>query len=105
MAEDSLADNGLVDRECPAGGSGDERGEFGESPGIDAKSLAEREPQGHDHFFQRGISGPLAQAVDSDIDAPGAGHRGGERVGGGHAQVIMGVEAQRQPRHACCGGP
>ena len=62
--DDRLA---LIDR--PAGRRGHQRRELGQAAGVDAGTNMAREPQGHDDFFQRRVAGPLAQAVDRDIDA------------------------------------
>ncbi len=46
---------------------------------------------GHDHLFQRGVSGALADAVHGDFDLPGAVHDAGEAVSRGKAKIVVTV--------------
>ena len=48
--------------------------------------------QRHDHFFQRGVAGPLADAVDGHFGLARAGLQPGQGVGGGQAQVVVAVD-------------
>ena len=48
---------------------------------------------GHHDFLERGVAGALAQAVDGALDLRGAVLDAGQRKRGGHAQVVVGVDA------------
>jgi len=64
--------------------------------GVDAgRQLVEVLPraEGHDHLFERCVSGPLADAVDRALDLSGATPGGGERVRHGETEVVMAVDA------------
>ena len=50
--------------------------------------------QGHDHLFERGVAGPLAQAVDGAFDLGRAALDAGQGVGHGQAQVIVAVDRE-----------
>ena len=47
----------------------------------------------HDHLFHRGVAGALADAVDGALDLARAVAHGGQRVGDGHAEVVVAVRA------------
>ena len=47
--------------------------------------------QGHDHLFQGGVAGPLAEAVDGGVHIQGPGLDAGQRVRRRHAEVVVGV--------------
>jgi hypothetical protein len=67
--------------------------------GIDAGGAGEHVLPGmhrHDDFFQRGIAGALAEAIDGAFDLACPRHHGGEAVGHGQAQVVM---AMHRPDH------
>ena len=51
----------------------------------------------HDHLFQRGVARPLADAVDRDLDLSRAVAHAGQRVGRGHAQVVVAVHRDDGP--------
>ena len=40
-----------------------------------------------------GVAGALAEAVDGDLDLPGAGLDAGQRVGRGEAEIVVAVGA------------
>lgn len=44
----------------------------------------------HD-FLQRRLAGTLTEAVDGGIQMRGAGLRSGQRIGLGHAEIVMGM--------------
>ncbi len=52
------------------------------------------EPQ--DHLFQRRIAGALPQAVDRGVDVGGTAAHRRQGVGGGQAEVIVGMHLQFQ---------
>ena len=56
------------------------------------------------HFFQRRIAGALAQAVHRGVGVGGAAATGGQGVGGGQAQVVVGVDFNLQPAGRAQGG-
>ena len=44
----------------------------------------------HHHLLERGVAGPLSQAVDRALDLPRAAEcHAGERVGDGHAEIVV----------------
>ncbi len=45
----------------------------------------------HHDFFESGIARALADAVDGALDLPRARANGGQRIGDGHAEIIMAV--------------
>lgn len=52
--------------------------------------------EGHDDFFEGGIAGAFAEAVDGHGEGGCAGLIGGEGVGGGEAEVIVAVEFEEE---------
>src|SRR5690606_14261200 len=44
---------------------------------------------GHDDFFEGGVAGAFADAVDGAFDLPGAAARGGQGVRHGQAEVVV----------------
>ena len=59
--------------------------------------------EGHHHFFERAVAGPLAEAVDRALDLPGAVLDGRQAVGHGEAEVVVAVDADDRAvdvRHA-----
>ena len=46
----------------------------------------------HDDLLERGVAGALAQAIDGALDLAGAVLHALEGKGGGHAQVVVGVD-------------
>ncbi len=47
--------------------------------------------QCHDNFFERGVSGPFPNPVNSDLRLPGSGHQSGQGIRGRQAQVVVAV--------------
>src|SRR3954466_14236645 len=45
--------------------------------------------QRHDDFFQRAVTGALADAVDGALDLARSRDHGREAVGDGHAEIVM----------------
>ena len=89
-----VADNRLVARHEAA----DHRGKLAryriELARVDAGVQAEQVAAGfqrHDDFFQRGISGALADAADRAFDLARAGAYRGQAVGHGQAEVVVAV--------------
>src|SRR6204780_5216661 len=56
--------------------------------------------QRHDNFFQRRISGALADAVDGAFDLAGAGGYRGQRIGDREAKIVVAMRAQHYLRMA-----
>jgi hypothetical protein len=50
--------------------------------------------QGHDDFFQGGVAGAFADAVDGAFDLAGAVLDRGQRIGHGQAQVVVAMRGQ-----------
>ena len=48
--------------------------------------------QRHDDLFERGIAGPLAEAVDRAFDLARAGADGGQRIGDGQAEIVVAMD-------------
>ena len=65
--------------------------------GVDAdvvgQHVAARLDRHHD-LFQRGVAGPLADAVDGAFDLPAAGADAGQRVGHRQAEVVVAVDGE-----------
>ena len=98
-----LADDGLVVLDRKAGDGRDIPAGAGDVLGLDAR--LEEQPvaahlQGHDDFLEGGIAGPLAHAVDRDLDLPGAALHAGQAVGDGQAQVVVAVGGEDDPVRA-----
>ena len=51
--------------------------------------------QDHDHFFQRCIARPFANAINRAFDLAGALLHAGDRIGSGQSQVVMAVGGER----------
>jgi hypothetical protein len=47
----------------------------------------------HDDFFERGVSGPLAEPVDGDLDLPGPAAHARQRIGDRQTEVVVTVRA------------
>ena len=61
----------------------------------------------HDDLFERGVAGPLADAVDRAFDLARAGPDTGQGVGDGHAEVVVamhGVDGLVGVRHPLLNG-
>ena len=48
----------------------------------------------HHDLFERGVAGPLADAVDGAFDLPRAGVDAGQRVGHRHAEIVVAVHRE-----------
>ena len=48
----------------------------------------------HHRFFQRGVAGAFADAVDGALDLPGAGAHAGERIRHRHAEIVMAMHGK-----------
>ena len=59
---------------------------------LDLADVLER----HHDLFERGVAGALAEAVDGGVHVGGAGLDAGQRVGRGHAEVVVRVHLQVQ---------
>src|SRR5215203_693717 len=84
--------DGLVRRDLVARDVGDHAARVGELAGLDADiDAVEIGACGecHDDLLERGVPGPLPDAVDGDLDLAGPDLDACERVGDGHAEVVM----------------
>jgi len=93
VREDAGAGDRLADRQRSACGSGYERGQFAESAGLHAAGLVQRHSQGDHDLFQRRIAGALAEPVDGYVHALRAGPHSGQRIRGGHSEIVVPVES------------
>mmetsp|Transcript_18112 Transcript_18112/g.51845 ORF Transcript_18112/g.51845 Transcript_18112/m.51845 type:complete len:449 (+) Transcript_18112:778-2124(+) len=59
-------------------------------PGV-AELLPSLEGEGHDDLLERGVAGPLADAVDGAFQLPRTIQGAGEGVGGGQPQIVVAV--------------
>src|SRR5215212_10272113 len=85
-------DDGLVRRNLVARDVGDHAARVGELAGLDADiDAVEIGACGecHDDLLERGVPGPLPDAVDGDLDLAGPDLDACERVGDGYADVVM----------------
>ena len=48
----------------------------------------------HDHLFEGGVPGPLAEPVHADLDLAGPGLDAGQGVGRGQPEVVVAVGGQ-----------
>ena len=69
---------------------------LGVDAGFDAEEVGPR-LQRHDDLLQRAVARPFAEAVDGALDLPRAGTHGRQRVGHGHTQVVVAVNADDGP--------
>ena len=60
--------------------------------------------QHHGHLFQGRIAGPLTQAPNRHAHGFRSRLKGAERVGRGHAQIIMAMKLKGKSRNACLDG-
>ncbi len=88
------ADHRLVGRHRDAGVAGHHVAGADDLGGVDTGFHPEvpvAGPQGHDHLFEAGVAGPLADPVDGDLGLTGAGPDPGQGVCGGHPEVVVTV--------------
>ena len=89
------AGNRLHRRDFNAGNGADQfRGFidfFGNDIGLGLIKILTR-IQRHHHFFQRSITGALAETIHRHFDLRCARQHAGQRIGGRHAQIIMAVQ-------------
>src|SRR5690606_14252907 len=67
--------------------------------GLDAGVYVEQVLAGldrHDDLFQRGVTSPLAEAVDGAFNLARASHHRRQRVGHGQAQVVVAVHGEHR---------
>ena len=96
MAESVAADDGFIRLHRETGQLADQPAGVVNLRGIDTGGQVEEIAAGldsHDDFFQRGIAGPLADAVDGAFHLPGAVFDGFQAVGHSQAQVVVAVDA------------
>ena len=100
MGKGIAAHDGLVGLHRQAGQLADQAADRVDAPGVDARIQAEQVAagaEGHDHLFQRCIARPLADAVDRHLHLPRPGPHPGQRIGRGHAQVVVAVDRDGRP--------
>ena len=89
--------DGLVRGNIVARDIGDHAARVGELAGLDAHPcVVEVRARGERHhdLLQRGVSGPLPDAVDGHLDLPGPDLDPRERVGDGHPEVVVAVDRE-----------
>ncbi len=94
VGEGVFADDRLVALDVQACERADEAADGDELFGVDARGEGEGVLAGldsHDDFFQRGVAGAFADAVDGAFNLARAAADGGEGVGDGEAQVVVTV--------------
>ena len=100
VGERVAADDRLVRLDREAGQVADEPRGRGDLLGLDAadeiRELGRAGPERHDDLLERRVAGPLAEAVDRDLDLARAGLDGGERVRRGEPEVVVAVDADRR---------
>ena len=105
VGEGVLADDGFVELHRKAGDRRDVAAGAGDVLGADLGAVGQpvtAHLQRHHHLFQRRVAGPLADAVDRDLDLTRAGLDAGQAVGDGEAQVVVAVGGEDhrvRPRH------
>ena len=96
VAEHPLADQALAPAHRFAGGRLDAGGQFREFAQIDTGFNAVQLAQTHHDFFQGGIAGPLAQAVDRGVQMRRTGDGSRQCVGSRQPQVVVGMHLDVQ---------
>jgi len=94
------ADDGFVGLDNHAGVVADHAAGTDDLGGVDACMevvVVAAGVQAHDHFFQAGVAGPLADAVNGDFRLAGAGADAGQRVGGRQTQIVVAVNRPDHP--------
>ena len=69
----------------------------GDLLGVDVRAQAVARSAGreqHHDLLERGVAGPLADAIDGRLDLAGARHHAGQRVGDRQAQVVVAVHRE-----------
>lgn len=79
MGECAFSDQAFVPGQWPVGGSSNPVGKSQEAGQVNIDLKAVQLAQTHDHFLQRRIAGPLAQAIHGGVDMSSAAD-GGESV-------------------------
>ena len=97
VGEGVLADDRLAALHRQAAHPGDQLGGLHDllrhhAAGVTAVNVVARLER-HDDLLERGVAGSFADAVDGALDLPRSGLDGGERVGHGHAKVIVTMHA------------
>ena len=94
------ADHGLVGRNRDAEHVGHQAAGAVElarfDAGVHAEVIAAR-AEGHDDFLERGVAGPLADAVDGAFHLARAVLHAGQRIGHRQAQIVVAVDADGRP--------
>src|SRR5690606_4097679 len=83
------ADDGAVGLHGHAGDLGDVGAQGGGVVQVQAGAGDVFHVQGDSDFFDGGVAGAFADAVDGDFDLARAGADGGDAVGGGEAHVVV----------------
>ena len=94
VGEGVLADDRLVELHRKAGDRRDVAAGAGDVLGVDAGAEGQAVAahlQRHDDLFERGVAGPLADAVDRHLDLARAALDAGQAVGDRQAQVVVAV--------------
>ena len=85
------ADDRLPHRDRAPGGGHDVLGDLAEALGVDVEVEALDVLERHDDLFERRVARALAEAADGDVDPGRAAVDAGDRVGDGHAEVVVRV--------------
>ena len=97
VGEGVLADDGLAALHVQSAHAADNARGFQNFPrvhvGVQLSEKVGARFQCHDHFFQRGIAGAFADAVDRAFHLSRPGLHGGQRVGHGQAEVVVAMHA------------
>src|ERR1041385_566755 len=97
VGEGVQAHDGLAALHDQPAHAGDELGRLHNLPRIHiAVHLAQEVAaglDGHDVFFEGGVAGAFADAIDGALDLAGAGADGGQGVGHGEAEIVVAMHA------------
>ena len=96
VGEGQIANDGLGGGNWAVCGQRHAPADFRQLPGSNQRGGLGSDKQGHNDFFQGGVTRAFAEAADGDGERCGAGALGGEGVGGGHAEIVVAVELQEE---------
>jgi hypothetical protein len=96
VGESAFADNTFLPAQGASRSDGDSTRNVRETGQIDARLDAMADVQTEHDFLERGIARALAETVHRRVEVRRAGAGGGQRVGRGHSQIVVGMHLDFQ---------